>query len=133
MILWNNIPDNIINSCQPIVLQIAKDNGFEVKELFYNGLDDNELHKMNVDFLQHDTLTDIITFDYNRRNRVLGEIYISLDRVFENAKNSNNLYEDELCRVIFHGALHLVGFKDKSLDEKKLMRQKEDYYLSLRA
>ncbi len=133
MILWNNIPSDIFSICEPVILQIAKDHSFTIKELIYNGLSDNELYKMNVDFLQHDTLTDIITFDYTRGFRVFGEIYISLDRVIDNAKESKVSIDDELCRVVFHGALHLVGYKDKTLEEKKLMRQKEDYYLSLRA
>lgn len=133
MIQWINISDEVATVCEPVIIQMCTDHEFSIKGLIYKGLSDEELYEMNVSFLDHDTFTDIITFDYNRKNRLLGEIYISLDRVKENASLSNSTFFDELCRVVFHGALHLVGYKDKSLEEKKLMTEKEDYYLSLRA
>lgn len=94
---------------------------------------DDYLHKMNVEYLQHDTLTDIITFDQSEiENKIEGDIFISVDRVKENAKKFNSDYIDELNRVMIHGALHLIGFKDKKKAEQDLMRSKEDYYLSTR-
>jgi len=90
---------------------------------------DQYLHKLNMDFLNHDTLTDIITFDYNVGKEVHGEIYISIDRVNENASDFKVSFNNELYRVIIHGALHLCGYKDKTEPEKDLMRNKEDYYL----
>ncbi|MBS1616450.1 MAG: rRNA maturation RNase YbeY [Bacteroidetes bacterium] len=88
---------------------------------------DDALHNINLQFLQHDTLTDIITFDLSDRNDELqAEIYISIDRVAENAEQFNTSYERELHRVIFHGALHLCGLRDKKPAEQKAMRQAED-------
>ena len=86
---------------------------------------------MNVQFLNHDTYTDIITFDYNQDNIIIGEIYISLDRVMENAKTSQVPYNQEVKRIIIHGILHLMAYKDKNPEDKKEMTSKEDYYLSL--
>jgi rRNA maturation RNase YbeY len=104
---------------------------FLLGKLHYTFLSDDALHTINVDFLDHDTYTDIITFDYNRGNYVIGEIYISLDRVEENAKLNSTSFENELNRIIIHGLLHLLGYKDKSPNEKSIMTSKEDYYLSL--
>jgi rRNA maturation RNase YbeY len=82
---------------------------------------------MNQQFLDHDTYTDIITFDLSETKELkLGEIYISIDRVKENAVKFGNEYTDELHRVIFHGALHLCGFKDKAKADKEEMRRQED-------
>lgn len=94
---------------------------------------DEYLHKMNVEYLNHDTLTDIITFDQSDvENKIEGDIFISVDRVRENANKFNSQYIDELNRVMIHGALHLIGYKDKKKAEQELMRNKEDYYLSTR-
>lgn len=101
-------------------------------EINYIFCSDDYLHKLNVDFLNHDTLTDIISFDYSVGKELHGEIYISVDRVKENASDFNVSFEDEMARVIIHGVLHYCGYKDKSEDEEKLMRSKEDYYLGKR-
>ncbi|MUU79084.1 rRNA maturation RNase YbeY [Winogradskyella endarachnes] len=93
---------------------------------------DDYLYKLNVDFLNHDTLTDIISFDYSVGKELHGDIYISVDRVKENASDYMVSFEDEMARVIIHGVLHYCGYKDKSEDEGKLMRSKEDYYLGKR-
>lgn len=94
---------------------------------------DEYLHKMNVEYLNHDTLTDIITFDQSDvENKIEGDIFISVDRVRENSQKFNSQYIDELNRVMIHGALHLIGYKDKKKTEQELMRNKEDYYLSTR-
>ena len=91
---------------------------------------DSFLLEMNNNFLDHDTFTDIITFDLSEsKNTVDGEIYISVERVRENAKIFKTTYNDELHRVIFHGVLHLCGFKDKKEKDKKVMRENEDYCL----
>ena len=88
------------------------------------------LLEMNNNFLDHDTFTDIITFDLSEsRNAVDGEIYISVERVKENAKLYHTTYQEELHRVIFHGVLHLCGFKDKTAKDQKIMRENEDYCL----
>lgn len=99
-------------------------------ELNYQFCSDTYLHKINVDFLNHDTLTDIITFSSTDvENIISGEIYLSLDRVIENSNEMNTQISEELKRVIVHGVLHLIGFKDKSEEEALLMRKKENYYL----
>lgn len=91
--------------------------------------DDEHLHKLNVEFLGHDTLTDVISFDYSIGKEVSGEIFISLERVKENSIEFNQPFETEIYRVIAHGALHLCGYKDKTDSESSLMRTKEDFYL----
>lgn len=91
---------------------------------------DKFLLEMNKSFLEHDTYTDIITFDLSENKYDLeGEIYISVHRVKENAKTYKTTYTDELHRVIFHGVLHLCGFKDKKEKDQKIMRENEDYCL----
>jgi len=99
----------------------------EMNIIFCN---DTFLLEMNNNFLDHDTFTDIITFDLSESKSVVdGEIYISVERVRENAKIFKTTYNDELHRVIFHGVLHLCGFKDKKEKDKKIMRENEDYCL----
>jgi rRNA maturation RNase YbeY len=102
-------------------------------ELNYIFCSDDYLHKINVDFLNHDTLTDIISFDYSVGKELHGDIYISVERVEDNAKDFDVSFEDELARVMIHGILHYCGYKDKSEEDAKLMRSKEDYYLSTRS
>jgi len=91
---------------------------------------DQYLHKLNVEFLNHDTLTDIISFDYSVGKELHGEIYISIDRVEENAKEIRVRFSEELARVMAHGILHYCGYQDKREDDKTVMRQKEEYYLN---
>ena len=92
--------------------------------------DDDYLHKLNVEFLNHDTLTDIISFDYCVGKELHGDIFISIDRVKENAKDFKVLFEDELNRVLVHGVLHYCGYKDKTDGDAQVMRDKENHYLS---
>lgn len=105
--------------------------GFELGEINYIFCDDAYLHKMNVEFLQHDTLTDIISFDYTLGKLIGGDIFISIERVKENAKEFNVLFENELQRVIIHGVLHYMKYKDKTDKEKEIMRSKENDSLKL--
>ncbi|MEO6406186.1 MAG: rRNA maturation RNase YbeY [Ferruginibacter sp.] len=92
--------------------------------------DDDFLLKINRDFLQHNYLTDIVSFNLNELiTPILGEIYISEERVRENAKKLKTFFNEELHRVIFHGILHFCGFDDKKKKDKSIMRQKENYYL----
>lgn len=104
---------------------------FLLGKLQYTFLNDEELHQINMNFLNHDTYTDIITFDYNQGFYIIGEIFISLDRVEENSKTNQVSFQEELHRILVHGLLHLLGYKDKSPNEKSIMTSKEDYYLSL--
>lgn len=111
---------------------IANNEGFSVNNLNYIFCSDAYLHTLNVQYLSHDTFTDIITFQYNDITEHLhSDMYISYDRCIENALNNSVSSENELHRLLCHGVLHLCGYKDKSKSSKKLMTSKEDYYLSL--
>jgi probable rRNA maturation factor len=102
----------------------------EKTSLTYIFCTDDYLLSINKEFLKHKTLTDIITFDLSETTNMLqGEIYMSVDRIKENAEKFGVSYEQELHRVIFHGALHLCGFKDKNEEDQKKMRRKEDLCL----
>lgn len=90
---------------------------------------DDYLLEVNRTYLDHDYYTDIITFDYSDLGILSGDLFISLDRVKENAQDFSDSFENELKRVVFHGVLHLCGYKDKSEEDKKIMRIKENYYL----
>ncbi|MEX2335738.1 MAG: rRNA maturation RNase YbeY [Fulvivirga sp.] len=100
--------------------------GFSQGDISYVFCDDDFLHKMNIDFLNHDTLTDIITFDYTVDKQVHAEIYISVERVRDNADSFNVPFENELKRVIIHGILHLLGYKDKTEEQQSIMRLAEN-------
>jgi len=104
----------------------------DLGEVCYIFCDDAYLLEKNVKYLKHNTLTDIISFDYSMDDFISGDIFISIERVIDNAKDFNKSFIDELHRVMIHGILHYCGFKDSSPEEKKVMRSKEDYYLSLR-
>jgi rRNA maturation RNase YbeY len=107
-----------------------KEEGFNKGDINYIFCDDEYLHKLNVEFLNHDTLTDIISFDYKVGKILHGDIFISIERVEENAKEYNVSFQHELQRVIIHGILHFCGYKDKTLEDTKTMRAKEDHYLN---
>jgi len=100
-------------------------------EINYVFCDDEYLHKLNVEHLSHDTLTDIISFDYSIGNEIHGDIFISVERVADNAKDYNVTFEVELQRVLVHGILHYCGYKDKSQDDELAMRSKEDEKIAL--
>ena len=104
----------------------------KLAEINYVFCTDAMLLEINQNFLQHDYYTDIITFGLSEKNQPIeAEIYISIDRVKENAKDLHITYQQEMLRVLFHGALHLCGYKDKSKADIKLMRTKEDFYIGL--
>jgi rRNA maturation RNase YbeY len=111
---------------------IAEKEGFKIKELNYIFCSDEYLYQINLDYLNHKTYTDIITFDNSEnKNTIEGDIFISIERVRENAQKENVLFEKELQRVLSHGLLHLMGYKDKSEADKSIMRQKEELALNL--
>lgn len=114
------------------ITQSIDNEGFITGELNFIFCEDKYLLEINIEFLDHDTLTDIISFDYTMGKLISGDVFISIDRVIENSKSFGVSFEDELHRVMIHGILHYCGFKDKDSDDKKQMRMKEDYYLSLR-
>lgn len=110
---------------------IFAEEGVEFRSVSYIFCSDNYLLKLNQKYLNHNTFTDILTFTLSGTSLpIISEIYISIERVKENAKKLNESYENELHRVMIHGILHLCGYKDHSKTEKVLMRQTEDYYLS---
>jgi rRNA maturation RNase YbeY len=114
-------------------INTAKAEGNSVKELNYIFCSDDYLLEMNQSYLKHETYTDIITFDNSETDgRVLGDIFISIDRIKENAKNFGVTESEELHRVMIHGLLHLLGYGDKSKAEKTTMTEKENHYLALR-
>ena len=109
---------------------IAADKGFEIGEINYIFCDDDYLLKLNREFLQHDTLTDIISFDNSMGKLISGDIFISVERVSENAKDFKVSFDEELHRVMIHGVLHYMGYKDKSEEDEKEMRHQENLALN---
>lgn len=109
----------------------VKKEGFSIETLTYVFCSDKYLLKMNKDFLSHNYYTDIISFDLSETpGNLIGEVYISVDRVKDNAKTHGTSLKEELHRVIFHGALHFCGYKDKKPTDTKKMRQMEDRWLA---
>jgi len=103
----------------------------ELGEISYIFCDDEYLHKINMEYLDHDTLTDIISFDYTEGNLISGDIFISVERVQDNANDFNVPFEQELKRVLAHGILHYCGYKDKSEADEQLMRSKEEEKMNM--
>ena len=108
------------------ISEVITSESYVLGEINYVFCDDAYLHKINIEYLNHDTLTDIITFDNSIGKMIHSDIVISVERVTDNAKDFNVSFEEELKRVIIHGVLHLCGYKDKSKEEDALMRQKEN-------
>ena len=111
-----------INDC-------IKNEEHRLEEINYIFCDDEYLYKLNVEFLNHDTLTDIISFDYSVGKIIQGDVFISVERVMENALDFNVPFLEELHRVMIHGVLHYCGYKDKTPKEAVIMREKENFYL----
>ena len=112
--------------------KIAASAGFNIKELNYVFCSDEYLYQMNRDYLKHDTYTDIITFDNSEeKGDIEGDIFVSIDRVRENAKKHTQEMETEMNRVLAHGLLHLMGYKDKTQEDAALMRLKEEESIKL--
>lgn len=135
--------DNIIYNVEDIDFQLVNEDplsiwiektiqseGKKLGNISYIFCSDDYLHEMNVEYLDHDTLTDVITFPYNR-DPIEGDIFISIDRVKDNANDLKVSFETELHRVMIHGVLHLCGYKDETDDEEAQMRTKEDQYLGI--
>ena len=110
---------------------VALSEGCEIDGLQYVFVSDDELYEMNVKYLNHNTLTDIITFDYSANRSLSGDLFISIDRVRDNAVTFNASFDLELRRVMVHGLLHLAGYGDKSPEDEQLMRRKEDEKLKM--
>jgi probable rRNA maturation factor len=115
-----------------IIQYIIDDNGYKLEGVNVIFVDDEQLKKINFDYLGHDYYTDVITFDLSEKEREIGgEIYVSLPRIYGNAESYSNAVEDEMLRVIIHGALHLVGFSDKDENQERRMREEESHYLDI--
>ena len=112
------------------ISSVIVSDGFTEGEINYIFCDDAYLHKLNVEFLKHDTLTDIISFDYSVGKTIQGDIFISIERVGDNANDFEVAFNAELHRVMVHGVLHYCGYKDKTDNDAIQMRKMEDYYLS---
>ena len=108
---------------------ISNNEGKEIESLSFLFVDDEEMLKYNKKYLQHESYTDVITFDSSADKKIAGDIIISLERVNDNAKFYQVSYNYELQRVMAHGLLHLLGYNDKNKEEKKIIRKKENYYL----
>ena len=114
------------------IIQTAKNEDYRIGTLNYIFTNDEILVQLNKEYLRHFTLTDIITFDLSENSGILsGDIYISVDRARENAKEYKDSLTNEIRRLMIHGVLHLMGYRDKSREEREQMRAKEEYYLSL--
>lgn len=111
---------------QDWISRIIESEGFDEGEINYIFCDDEYLHKINVEYLDHDTLTDIISFDYTVGNLIQGDIFVSVERVKDNANDFKVSFEEEFKRVLSHGVLHYCGYKDKSPKDEALMRSKEE-------
>jgi probable rRNA maturation factor len=135
--IFFNYADIALQYNQKRNLKVSVSKLFDLEKVSISRIDyvfctDLYLLQLNQQHLQHNTLTDIITFDLsNNKETIIGEIYISIERIRENASTHNVSFANELNRVVFHGALHLCGYKDKSSDEKKTMRKMEDKYLKM--
>ena len=134
MILFNYDTDFTLNNEREIEEWISDciiSRKFSEGELNYIFCDDAYLHKLNVEFLKHDNFTDIISFDYTVGKIISCDIFISVERVRENATKFNQMFDNEINRVIIHGLLHCLGYKDKDEKDKRVMRIEEDVCLKL--
>ena len=127
---YENVPESVNTEYTAWLEDIILSEEKKLGEINYIFCDDEYLLKVNQDYLQHDYYTDIITFDYVKGKTISGEIFVSLQRISDNASTLSKDYEEELRRVLAHGILHLSGYKDKTEEEEQLMRSKEDHYLA---
>jgi len=111
--------------------ETIENEGFRLGDINYIFCSDEQLLDINIQYLNHDYYTDIITFDYKENHIISGDIFISTDRIKENAIINNEEFDDELNRVLVHGILHIIGYKDKMDEDIKLMREKENTYINL--
>ena len=127
---YENLPESVNKEYKKWLEDLILSEEKKLGEINYIFCDDEYLLKVNQDYLQHDYYTDIITFDYVKGKTISGEIFVSLQRISDNASTLSRNYEEELRRVLAHGILHLCGYKDKTEEEELQMRGKEDHYLA---
>ena len=111
------------------IVFFANKSGFKIEKLEYNFVDLNAMRSLNVDFLNHDNHTDILTFDYSEEKNLIAEVYISLSMMRENARKYNQSVDNECVRLISHGLFHCLGYKDKTPGEKAVMRKMEEEFI----
>ena len=134
MINFYSENDFVINNQEQLIkwiVAVVESEGFNLGDVNFIFCNDDYLHKINVEFLNHDTLTDIISFDYSVGKVLQGDIYISTERVADNAKDYRVSFDNEIKRVMIHGILHYCGYQDKTTVQTDLMRSKENHYLEL--
>ncbi|MBP4141170.1 rRNA maturation RNase YbeY [Flavobacterium sp. P4023] len=134
MINFNYETEFSLDNEEAIALWLSRVIASESKkegEINYIFCDDEYLHKINVEYLNHDTLTDVISFDYSVGNEINGDCFISVERVKDNALDFNVTFDEEIKRVLAHGILHYCGYKDKTESDEAIMRQKEDDTIAL--
>lgn len=127
---YENLPESVNTEYKKWLEDLILSEEKKLGEINYIFCDDEYLLKVNQNYLQHDYYTDIITFDYVKGKTISGEIFVSLQRISDNASTLSRNYEEELRRVLAHGILHLCGYKDKTEEEELQMRGKEDHYLA---
>lgn len=134
MIDFNYLTDFVIEdelSYVDWISSLVDSHHFNLGDITYIFCDDAYLHEMNVKYLNHDTLTDIITFDYTEDKIISGDLFISVQRLKDNSKDFKTSFQNELLRVMSHGVFHLMGYKDKTNNETIVMRNLEDKAISL--
>ncbi|MHC5309828.1 rRNA maturation RNase YbeY [Myroides sp. LJL116] len=119
------------NKYREWISKIISSESFIEGDISYIFCDDEYLHKINVEYLDHDTLTDIISFDYTDGDTISGDIFLSVERVMDNAKEFDVEFEHELLRVMAHGILHYCGYGDKDAEEERIMRSKEEEKIAM--
>ncbi len=126
------IPGFVSETYESRLEELVRREGYELGTIVFIFCTDNFLSKLNSDYLNHNTLTDIITFDYgDELAGISGDIFISTERIADNANTYGVHFDTELFRVMIHGILHLIGYMDRTAEERNQMREREDYYLSL--
>ena len=123
----NNLIQNKI--LEETIVFFANKSGFKIEKLEYNFVDLSAMRALNVDFLNHDNHTDILTFDYSEEKNLIAEVYISLSMMIENAKKYNQSVENECVRLVSHGLFHCLGYQDKTPDEKAIMSKMEEEFI----
>ncbi len=131
MIKFIACPEGLIESdiLKATIVSFAHKSGFKIKKLEYNFVDLKQMRSLNANFLNHKNDTDIITFDYTEGKSIIAEVFISTQMMIENAKTNNQSVDNECVRLISHGLFHCLGYKDKELEEKVIMRKKEEEFI----
>ena len=111
------------------LIDFATEEGFKIDRLEYNFVDSEKMYSLNKDFLNHDTDTDIITFDYSKSKTIIAEVFISIETMIKNASENMQSVENESFRLLSHGLLHCMGYNDNTVEEKAIMRKKEEEFI----